>query len=467
MISDHKQAPRILDRKTVEELLRRTHSFVKGGGETRVSINSWWGGELRWARNRVSIASDRRDITVSISRHIYGGIGYADTNQIDDISLQATIRSAERAAALNGGYARARVTNALPTESPLLPTPEPKIWSDTTFNITAEERSTLARMLIEEAENASMLSAGYLDMRAVEAAHLNTDVDEFDWPKNQIRYDTYTQSQCSTTVRHPKGMGSGWAGLSSFDWGAIDSRTIAKRALDKCLASLNPVAIEPGRYTVILEPQAVFNLATVLIQDRPTPEQRGEGPYALGPDPALNLLRTKLGLKIIDERISIFTDPMDPLLGTPPRPGMRPLRWIDNGVLVNLKYERRYALSFLQENLPALDGGWRMSGGNTSIEEMISTTKRGLLVTRFSHTRILDYNSLLMGGLTRDGLWLIENGKISKSVKNMRFTESPLFVFNQVEQLGVPVPVFSPGIPAIVPPVKARDFSFTAMIDAV
>jgi predicted Zn-dependent protease len=116
-----------------------------------------------------------------------------------------------------------------------------------------------------------------------------------------------------------------------------------------------------------------------------------------------------------------------------------------------------------------------MSGGDTSIEEMIRTTKRGLLVTRFSNRRVLDPTSLLSSGLTRDGLWLIENGKISKSVKNFRFTESPLFVLNSIEQLGVPVPVFRPvrnphdaGLaPAIVPPLKVRDFSFTSMIDAV
>jgi TldD protein len=467
MIVNDKQDSRILDRKTVEQLLRRAHSFVKGDGETRVSIRSWWGGELRWARNRVSIASDRRDITVSIARKVYGGLGYADTNQIDDVSLQAAVRSAERAAAINGGYSRTRVTNELPTESPILPTPDPKIWSDKTFNVTAEERSALARMLVESAEEASMLSAGYMDMRAFETAHLNTDVDNFDWPKNQIRYDVYTQSQCSTTVRHPKGIGSGWAGISSFDWGAVDSQIIAKRALDKCLASLNPVAIEPGRYTVILEPQAVFSLARFIIQDRQNPEIRGSGPYVLGLDPALNLIRSKLGLKIVDERISISGDPMDPLLGTPPLPGMRPIYWIDKGVLTNLSYNRDYALEHLHENLPAISGGWRMSGGETSIDEMISTTKRGLLVTRFSNTRTLDYDSLLIGGLTRDGLWLVENGKISKAVKNMRFVESPLFVFNQVEQIGVPVPIFFPDTPVIVPPIKARDFSFTSMIDAV
>jgi predicted Zn-dependent protease len=121
-------------------------------------------------------------------------------------------------------------------------------------------------------------------------------------------------------------------------------------------------------------------------------------------------------------------------------------------------------------------GSFRMSGGETTVEEMIGTTKRGLLVTRFSNTRLLDVDTLLMTGLTRDGLWLIENGKITKAAKNFRFTESPLFVLNSLEALGAPVPVFNPVsnpyedaglVPAIVPPLKVRDFSFTSLVDAV
>jgi predicted Zn-dependent protease len=98
---------------------------------------------------------------------------------------------------------------------------------------------------------------------------------------------------------------------------------------------------------------------------------------------------------------------------------------------------------------------------------MIATTKRGLIVTRFWGTSMVDPFSILLTGVTRDGLWLIENGKISKAVKNLRFTESPLFAFNQVDQLGPPVPIFSPRLPAVVPAVKVRDFSFTALVDAI
>jgi predicted Zn-dependent protease len=98
---------------------------------------------------------------------------------------------------------------------------------------------------------------------------------------------------------------------------------------------------------------------------------------------------------------------------------------------------------------------------------MIASTRRGLLVTRFSGAKVLDVVSLLSTGHTRDGLWLIENGKVTRPVKNFRFTDSPLFLLNSVEALGAPVPVFHPLAPMIVPPLKASSFNFTRLVDAV
>ena len=100
------------------------------------------------------------------------------------------------------------------------------------------------------------------------------------------------------------------------------------------------------------------------------------------------------------------------------------------------------------------------------MDEMIATTRRGILVTRFTNLQQMHEPSMLLSGFTSDGLWLIEDGKVSKAIKNFRFTDSPLFVFNNVAQLGTPVPVFSPGRPAIVPPIKVNDFNFSSLSDA-
>ena len=172
---------------------------------------------------------------------------------------------------------------------------------------------------------------------------------------------------------------------------------------------------------------------------------------------------------------------MDPEGGFPPfdlnddwrRAGVyHPVTWIKNGILNDLLHDREYAGTELGLPIGQPDSGaYRMSGGTTSLDEMIATTKRGLLVTRFDQIVKLDSRSVLLRGYTRDGLWLVENGKISKPVKNLVFTESVLFALNNVEQLGVPQRVYHGGmrrpVPAIVPPMKVRDFSFTALSDAV
>ncbi len=468
---DADEAPRILAQEEVERIVGRVLQYAgKTGLGTVVTIQSWWNGELRWARNRVSLASDRRDINVKVSRMVDGAVGDANTNQVDDVSLESLVRVAERSARVMNMRDQVRM-NMLP---PQLPYPNSMIWSDATYNVTAEERGKIARVLAEGAEAKDLLSAGYIELRAGEVATL----DPTSAKPDTVQYTTYSQSQCSMTVRHPKGVGSGWAGLSSYDWSAINSGALAEVALDKCIKSLNPVAIEPGRYTVVLEPQAVADLFEMLFfwLNRRDLAEDGRGPFPLGMDQSLRVIRTKLGLKVIDERLTISHDPMDPSLGILPTDGLERTTWIERGILKTLSYGRGYSLAALNENVPGMArAAYRMSGGEVPMDEMIKTTKRGLLVTRLSGLVNVDANSVLMTGVTRDGLWLIENGAISKAVKNLRFTESPLFALNQVEQLGVPVPVFRPVAspynpalsPAIVPPIKANDFSFTSTTDAI
>jgi predicted Zn-dependent protease len=483
-LTPHRDAPirlvdsdRFLSQDDCDTIARRVFALIRGDGDARVTISSWTQGELRWARNRVSLASERRDISIQIARRRVAGDAEwqtATTNQSDDVSIEAAVRAAERSSAIKnyrGGLAS-------PFEPPIpdLPRPNPSIWSKGTYGVTTEMRGEVARALIEPAETKGMLSAGYLEARAGSFMNVSSLRPTGPFAPWEQPYVQWTQAQCSMTVRDPSGTASGWAGLSSYDWSAIDTAALAARALEKCVASQHPVALEPGRYTVVLEPQAVADLMELLAVSmyRGIPETGLPSPWRLAPDEALGLWRTKLGLKVVDDRITIQHSPTDPELGILPRPGMAPVTWIDHGVLTNLSYDREYALEKLNENAAVRDmTGYRMSGGDTSVEEMIRTTKRGLLVTRFSNVGLLDAASLLGTGLTRDGLWLIENGKISKAVKNLRFTESPLFVLNSLDQLGPPARVFRPtgtggGLgPAIVPPLKARDFSFTSTIDAI
>src|SRR5690606_30688850 len=142
-------------------------------------------------------------------------------------------------------------------------------------------------------------------------------------------------------------------------------------------------------------------------------------------------------------------DPMDPDLGCVPldwsgEPHV-PVKGVENGVLKELEYSRSYAIRQLgQDTALPTSMAVRLHGGTATLDEMIATTKRGIYVTRFNNVQLLDLNSMLLTGNTRDGLWLIENGKITKTIKNFRFTESPLFIFNNLEQLGVAQRVFRP-----------------------
>lgn len=444
----------ILTREESAEIARRALAMQNGPGDMRVGVGSTWEGNVRWARNRLTAAGDARNITIRIQRSYGYNNLEVQTSRIDDEGLRDAAATAE-------DQLRDAGTAIDPDRLPPRRTdfPSPRIWSDNTTGFAPEGRAKLAADLLAPAAQAALWSAGYLGLSANSASWFGTD--------REAIYATATMAQCSLTVRSQQGSGSGWAGFSSYDWNAIDATALATRARMKCETSKNPSALEPGHYTVVLEPQAVADLLDLIMQmTGREPAEMGYGPFADRPG------FSKLGKKVVDSRITLTSDPADPLLGTMPfddegEPQI-PATWIDRGVLTALAYGRRYAVNNFNENqaLP-WTSAVRMSGGTTSIDEMISTTKRGLLVTRFFGCQILDSQSLLSTGHTRDGLWLIENGKITRPVKNFRFTDSPLFMLNSVEALGTPVPVFHPTSPMIVPPIKSTSFNFTRLADAV
>ncbi len=473
--------PKVFLRDETNNLLKRLESMIVGGGGASFVVSNYWQGELRWSRNRASMTSDRRDATIGVTRSLRGGSGGATTNQIDEASLLGAIRLAERQALKRSN----RVPFDMAFDAPTLTAMNTTTWSDATLSRTTEDRAAFVRSVTEEVESNGLVSAGYLESRGLAVGSLSIDK----YGRRESFYGQLTQAQCSSTVRHPQGTSSGWAGLSSYDIDKINEKDLAKRALDKCLLSANPVRIEPGRYTTILEPQAVADFMDVFMHQlsRIYPEQTypssgSQFPFYLGFDEGVSRNRTKIGQRVIDERITISHDPSDPLLGLLPVKGVKPVVWFKDGVLQTLNYARQYALNELNENEGiGTRSSYRMSGGTTSMDEMIANTKRGLVVTRLASIGIVDGGSMLSTGLTRDGLWLVENGKITKAVRNFRFTESPFFILNNVVELGVPTPVFRPNLdpqgvaawpelamsPAIVPAIKVNDFSFTSTIDAI
>ncbi len=457
-------APRFLTQAACAEVTERLAKFAIGGGTTASFIQSSWQGNLRWARNRIITSGDVRNTDITVKRVLNGAWGAAGINQLTDPEMDTAVERAERyLMTMSESF-----YNTLPQVPVREEYPKPDIWSEATYAMQSGERAEAMRPLVKGADAAGMLAAGYIQVSGQGRSVMDDE--------GLSMYFPYTQAQYTVTVRDPDGTGSGWAGVDWHDWKRIDGPKLSAIALDKCLRSRNPVRIEPGRYTAILEPQAVGDLTVMAFDpgrialhpfDRKTAEQETE-PTVFSQAGG----NSRIGQRIFDDRITVATDCMDPELGFPPFSEWgqvyRPQAWVENGTLQQLPHDRDYAVSKLgREDYRATPGAFRMSGGTTTIEQMIETTKRGLLVTRFFNVQIMDRASLQCTGYTRDGLWLIENGKVSKSVYNFRFTESPSFVLNNIEQLGVPQRIFSPNAPIVVPPMKVRDFSFTSLSDAV
>lgn len=474
---------RVLSDAEAERIIDRVITSCRKENVLRIWVHSLWSGEQRWARNRASLANNVRKVLVNITREGSNGFSSVALNQVDDESLRAgcTYLEEEMRRMYHANWVPG---NDLEFARPTWPSKGIPIWSDATYNHTATENAQLVADMTIRAESNGMMSAGSINTAA---SHFMGYTRDF-WGREERETGHATMAECSITVRHPKGVGSGWAGASSFDWQRIDPAKLGEVAFDKCMHSLNPVRIEPGRYQTILEPQATASFAKAFFDlfYRMIAESPGlRHPFFLGYDQAIERGRSKLGLQIADRRLSISHDPEDPIIGSHVAPAMEKVSFLKDGVLTAM------ARGYDDYSLPALNrkemvpGRWSFemrSSEITTTDEMVANTKRGLLLTRVSGMTELDESSALYTGVTRDGLWLIENGKITKAVRNFRWTESPLFVFNNVESIGESVPImnswydlfpFQPRflqlvVPSVVvPTIKINDFSFTSTIDAI
>ena len=426
-------ADRFLSREGCRDLFERVQRLTAGGGTTMIYLRSTWTGNVRWARNEITTSGDTTDHRLTIERSIRGARQSASTNRLDDEALRACVQRVEDRLR----YERYDLDAQPPRRAESYLTTN--TWSDETFNLDAQARAEIQRRLVEPAIAAQMHAAGYLEVSAIGSGIVNS--------AGLFAYQPETRAEYSVTVRNLKGTASGWAGADDRDWRKIDAERLSATALDKCRRSGDPVAIEPGRYTVILEPQAVAELMLPLVRSLVRmPAESGVGPWAdrseqpvrqpaagqamvIGSDEPIR--RSKIGQKVLDERITIGADPADPDAsivpfwadGTP----HRAVKWIEGGVLKELAYDRFYALRSLNRADPLNNSqAFRMTGGQASVDDMIADTTRGLLITRFVNVRQVDGNTLLCTGTTADGVWLIERGRITTPVKNFRFRESPL-----------------------------------------
>jgi predicted Zn-dependent protease len=443
----------LFTREEAQSLVQRVVAMSKADG-IDVQINANSNSNVRFADNQMSTAGSVNDFAVAVQSWFGKKHAVVQTNEISDTALRAAVERSERLAKLAPDDPEAMPMLGAQQHRPV------EAFFPSVANMTAEERARVALTALEPARKATDLrAAGFLINGAGATALGNS--------KGMFAYHRSTNANFTLTVRTTDGTGSGWAGAEHNDASKLDFAAISQRAIEKARLSRNPAAVEPGRYTVILEPQAVGDLAQLIAfyaDARATDE--GRSPFVKQGG------GNKIGEKIVDERISIYADPYDPQVLAQPFDGEGlPLGrqvFIENGVLKTLYYSRFWAQKKGVQPTGA-PTSFLMSGGTSSVDDMIKSTERGILVTRLWYLREVDPRTILYTGLTRDGTFLIENGKVSKAVKNFRFNDSPLFMLNNLEAIGQPVRLAGTeaGGAVIVPPLKVRDFNFTSLSDAV
>ncbi|MET0637465.1 MAG: TldD/PmbA family protein [Chitinophagaceae bacterium] len=443
----------ILSKDDAQTILRKVLAYSKAD-ETEVSLTGQTAGNIRYARNAVSTAGEISNLSLGVTASFGKKSGTATINEFDDASLEKVVRRAEELA---------RLAPENPEYMPLMGAQNFRDsigFVDSTSKMSPDSRAEMVAQSLKVSKESKLEAAGFLDNSSGFRAVMNS--------KGMFAYNKSTNVNFSVTVRNQEGTGSGYVSESFNDVSKLDTLKLTKIAATKATSSAGAKAIEPGRYTVILEPLAASDMLGGIIrgfdqrsadEGRSFMSKKGGG--------------TRLGEQLFDSKVTIYSDPMNPELpGTTWSGDGMPIEktvWVDKGVVKNLAVSRYWAEKKGLKPLPGPGGGrfggggMIMEGGTASLEDLISGTEKGILVTRFWYIRMVDQQTLVQTGLTRDGTFYIENGQVKFPIKNFRFNESPIIMLNNVDELGKPVRSGN----VIIPPMRIRDFTFTSLSDAI
>ncbi len=410
-------------------------------------------GNVRFALNNVSTSGvvSNTDLAVQVA---YGKrVGTATINQFDDASLERVVRRAEDLA---------KLAPENPEFMPAVPkqTYRPSdTFSAATAAITPEYRAKVAGDSITACKAQKLVAAGFLQDGQSFVAFANSN--------GNFGYQRGTALDYTCTVRTEDGRGSGWVGRNLQDSAAFSAGTDINTGIRKAAASADARALEPGKYTVILEPAAAAGLIGFMMAFFGAREA-DEGRSFLSKKGGGN----KIGEQVYDPQVNLYADPW--------APGAAVMPWDDEGLprermdiikggkVANLDYSRYWAQKQGKKAV-GRPGNLLMTGGIKSTADLIRGTEKGILVTRTWYIRMVDPQTVLLTGLTRDGTFYIENGQIKYPIKNFRFNESPVIMLNNIDELGKPVRVKGDesDFVMMLPPMKLRDFTFTSLSDAV
>ncbi len=438
--------------------------------ECQVTITAQEQAYTRFANNGITTASFSLRHNLSIVTTRDARTGSYSTNDLDDDSLRAAVKKAEELAALTPPNSERL--------GPVGPQQFPKVfdYDEKTANARSPEMIPHVKVIIDAAMQQKLVAAGL-----IERSHRITAIAN---EAGLFGYHDSSDSQLTTTIRMADGSSSGWAGQPSTKLSGIDSAHLAATAIEKCKRWKNPQKLTPGNYTVVFEPTATGDLVRLMIgafSARATEEgrtflsKRGGG--------------TLLGEKVFPESITLRSDPFDPRQPSSPWTGdwlpTQALTYIDKGVVANLGYDRYWAEKTGKKPNGGSGGGGRGGGGgggggfgaagslimegtDVPLEKLIASVERGLLVTHFWYIRGVNQQTLQNTGLTRDGLFMIENGKITTPIMNFRFNESPVRLLKNTKMVGQAARVRGlEGGMMISPAIVATDFPLTSISDAI
>ena len=444
---------KFLTQEETKRITDRVMSYTKAD-ECQVSINGSREGNIRFARNAVSTAGLVENTQMAVSVAFGKKQGTATINEFDEKSLEKAVRRAEDLARLAPDN-----PEFVPAVSKQAYKPSPT-FAKQTADIDPEFRASVAAYSIEASRKNKLVCAGFFSD--------NTEFQTVANSKGVFGHQDSTSLDFTCTVRTEDGRGSGWAKSTAIDASKFNPREAADIAIEKALRSVDAKALEPGRYTVILEPAATAGLISFMLNGFDA-RQADEGRSFLSKKGG----GTRLNEKLFDEKVNIWTDPWDPSVAVTPWAGNSMLARerfpiIKDGKVSALDYSLFWAQKKGVRPVGSI-GNIIMAGTDKTTADLIASTKKGILVTRTWYIRMVDPQSVLLTGLTRDGTFYIENGKIMYPVKNFRFNESPVSLLNNIEEIGKSVVIAGDesNYSMMIPPMKVRDFNFTSLSDAV
>jgi predicted Zn-dependent protease len=452
-------APRAKAAKATLSDVGRLHAVIKdilriaksaGAEDAEVHVEEVLDDLTRFANNAIHQNVSENGITVSVRTIADGRTARVTTNRLDENSLCTAVESSLSLAA------------SQPKDTQLLALPGKQRYravqrfSKYTAAITPEDRARAVRRACDLAIQRGQVAAGIFSTGESQSAMGNS----------RGLLAAYRETHAEFSITMQEAPAASWTKANSGDVRQFDPQQLAARASEKAHLAVDAKEISTGKYTVILEPAAALDFVGFLFYDF----------AATALADKRSCLNERMGKALFGKNITIADDVYHPLqLGAPfdgegiPR---QKVLLVDRGVPKNLVYSRRAAKVARKSPtghgfpLPNEYGEAPMnlvfSGGDSSVEQMIASTDRGLLVTRIWYIREVDPYEKIMTGMTRDGLFLVEKGKVTSAVRNFRFNQSLLEALRNVEML-------SPAIRAtgeeafemVMPAMKIHNFNFS------